>query len=401
MLPSLLGQTAPYDPMMWAGSNIAPNESVYLSGGGGLAAGVYPLLPARYALLPGAFLISVASGYQDLTPGTTFLASNSFPIVSGHFTYGGTGIGDTRTSGFLIEPGSYANQLADYTSTLASTFFPPGAGTTTQPTVGVSPLPADAGTLIVSVQSGFDALGKVNGGAASGGEGATVEISAPAIVIDPSVSAAGSAVSGQVHLASGVLDGWDAGRLWIGAQTGANGSVEVTASSVSVTAGSVLSADEVALAATGNVQVDAGASIVTTSASLATATPLSATASPTTLALTGASAGSAVLIASDLNAWQVSRTGIAGSGGTLTLSQGAQVGSRGAVTIDAPDGARWATVRYQDPERSSRSARRRSPSRRRARWPAGLRWMGASLPRSARRAPSRSRPRMRSTSNSL
>ena len=337
VLPSLAGQTAPYDPMMWLGSNIAPNQSVYLSGGGGLAAGVYPLLPARYGLLPGAFLVSVASGYQNLTPGTSFQAGNGFPIVSGYFTYGSTGIGDTHTSGFLIEPGSYASQLADYTPNLASTFFAPGAGTTTQPAVGVSPLPADAGTLLVSVQSGFDALGKVNGAAASGGEGATVEISAPSIVIDPSVSAAAAGI-GQVHLVASILDSWDAGRLWIGAQTGANGSVEVTASSVQVTAGSLLSADEVALAATGNVQVDAGASIMSTSASVASAPPLSAGALPTALALTGGSSGSAVLIASDLNAWQVSRSGSTGAGGTVTVSPGAEVGSRGAITIDAPDG---------------------------------------------------------------
>jgi filamentous hemagglutinin len=354
ILPSLEGQTAPYDPMMWQGSNIAPNESVHLSGGGGLAAGVYPLLPARYGLLPGAFLIQVASGYGDLTPGTAANAPNGYPIVSGYFTYGNTSIGDTRTSGFLIEPGSYSEQLADYTPNLASTFFAPTTGTTPQqPAPGVSPLPADAGTLVVSVQNEFDALGTVKGGGgAGGGEGATVEIAAPAIEIDPSL-AGSSTTPGQIHLPASVLDSWDAGRLWLGAEVGPDGSgspnpgsvtvttspVTVTASSVEVTSGSALSADEIVLAATGNVQIDPGASVTTTSMSSATMTPLAASATPSTLSLSGSSSEASVLIASDLNDWQVSRgTGAGGSAGTLEVASGARVASRGSLTVDAPGG---------------------------------------------------------------
>ena len=179
VIPSMRGQTAPYDPMLWAGSNIVPNESVYLNAGSGLAAGIYPLLPARYGLLPGAYLVSVASGYQDLQPGVSNQASNGYPIVSGYFTYGNTGIGDTRTNGFLVEPGTYAQVLANYSSVNASTYFAGSAAN--QTTIPSSPLPADAGILLVSVQTEFDALGSVNGAAAKGGEGATIEIAAPQI----------------------------------------------------------------------------------------------------------------------------------------------------------------------------------------------------------------------------
>jgi filamentous hemagglutinin len=347
VLPSLQGQTAPYDPMMWAGSNLAPNESVYLSGGGGLAAGLYPLLPARYGLLPGAFLVSVASGYQDLQPGITAQAANGFPIVSGYFTSGSTGIGDTRSSGFLVEPGTYAPTLSGYTNIYASTFFSNAAntGASTVPTIPASPLPADGGTLLVSAQDGFNALGEVNGAAGPGGVGATVEINAPQIEIDPSVQA-NSSSGALTHLSAPVLDGWDAGRLWLGlasvpgtAAGQAGGSYTVAASSIEVTTGSSLSADEIILAGTGKVQVDGGASVTTSSIVGGAATAVASSAAATTMPLTGNSAGAAILAASDLNDWLPDRGGITPTtAGVLSVVSGATVGSRGALTFDAPGG---------------------------------------------------------------
>ncbi|MFZ4600620.1 MAG: hypothetical protein ACOYNN_18405, partial [Terrimicrobiaceae bacterium] len=43
-------------------SNLAVGDRVYLAGGAGLDAGTYTLLPRRYALLPGAFLVTPQSG---------------------------------------------------------------------------------------------------------------------------------------------------------------------------------------------------------------------------------------------------------------------------------------------------------------------------------------------------
>ena len=65
ILPSLRDGFAPFDPQEYPGSDLKPGESIYLSGGNGLAAGFYPLLPARYALLPGAMLVSAVAGTTD------------------------------------------------------------------------------------------------------------------------------------------------------------------------------------------------------------------------------------------------------------------------------------------------------------------------------------------------
>ena len=339
VLPSLAGQAAPFDPMMWAGSNLTANESVYLSGGGGLAAGTYALLPARYALLPGAYLVSVASGFQDLRPGTSVQAGNGYSIVSGYFTNGTTGIGDTRTSGFLIEPGSYASTLANYGTVSASSFFGAALASAAAPPPPLSsPLPADAGTLVVNVQNSFSALGKVSGAGATGGEGATVEIVAPQLIVDPSATTASSA-PGVVHLGSDVIDSWNAGRLWLGLQADATGAATVSTTTVEISAGSRLSADEIVLGALNGVQVDSGASLQTTSALNNALTPKSATSDPTALSLNAASAGAALLAVSDLNYWVPTRAVNANAGdASLNIEAGSSVATRGALTLDAPAG---------------------------------------------------------------
>src|SRR5262249_35810830 len=51
VLPGLAGRFAPYDPAYYDGSDLSPTQSVYLAGVPGLPEGLYPLLPARYALL--------------------------------------------------------------------------------------------------------------------------------------------------------------------------------------------------------------------------------------------------------------------------------------------------------------------------------------------------------------
>src|SRR5262249_39725943 len=101
ILPALDAGVAPFDPNASSGSGLQVGASVYLSGVPGLPSGNYILLPARYALLPGAFLVSAAgSQYQDIAPGQLYPAQGGGWITSGYLTVAGTGLGATRTSGF-------------------------------------------------------------------------------------------------------------------------------------------------------------------------------------------------------------------------------------------------------------------------------------------------------------
>ncbi len=70
-------------------------DRVYLTGGPGLAAGEYALLPARYALLPGAKLVRPVTGYGMVAPGQGLARSDGTTIVQGERR----GLGRAGTAG--------------------------------------------------------------------------------------------------------------------------------------------------------------------------------------------------------------------------------------------------------------------------------------------------------------
>jgi filamentous hemagglutinin family protein len=337
IVPSLTGSSAaPYDPMLWAQSGLQPGASVYLSGGGGLAAGTYLLLPARYGLLPGAYLISRDPGFSDLVPGTAATATDGSVVVAGKFTFADTGLGDTRFSGFDVHPGnSYANTLATYGNNLASAFFAPGAPTAT---AGGSQT-IDGGTLALAVTDSLSALGSVLASAADRkGEGAQVEIEAPALEIDPSVSAATARPNGVVTIGADTLHAWAPGRLLLGGLLSGPETVTVGTNVVHFTPGASVSADEVIVAARQAIIVDAGATVASSSLASGVAPSSARFDTPTTLSLQGTGAGqAAVLAVSDLADLVVARPTASGAPlASIALAAGATVGSRGAIVADSP-----------------------------------------------------------------
>ncbi|HVN44296.1 MAG TPA: filamentous hemagglutinin family protein [Steroidobacteraceae bacterium] len=357
VIPGLGSKFAPYDPLMYEGSTLSPGQSIYLSGGGGLAAGVYTLLPARYGLLPGSFLIEAVSGYPNLQPGTQFRLPNGGTVVAGRTTFADTGLGATQYSAYAVlpggpaapagstAPGGYGHQLADYQDWLASNFFAPSSSSTSASTpTNTSPpvLPADAGTLVVSVTDALDALGTVLGKGASGGRNAQIFLSAPQIEIDPSVVA--SHQTGTVHLSTGVLDSWNAGSLVIGATQTAPDVLQPLADTVRVNTGAALAANEVLLVANQGITIAGGASVESTSATGASKPSPALSATPTSLTLSGdGAAGAAVVVLSDLDYFAPMRPAATGAPpATVTIASGAHVGSLGSITVDAPGGAQIA-----------------------------------------------------------
>ncbi len=65
-------------------NNSAVGQAVYLSGIPGLAAGVYTLLPAKYATLPGAFRVTLASGSAPALPGRTETLPDGTVVAAGY-----------------------------------------------------------------------------------------------------------------------------------------------------------------------------------------------------------------------------------------------------------------------------------------------------------------------------
>ncbi len=360
VLPYTRGEAAPQDAQE-SDPSIVPGESVYLSGGAGIAAGAYPLLPARDALLPGAFLVRIEPSFQSTAAGKLGSLADGTPVIAGYLTYGSTGLHQTPGyEGFAVYPGSYGGQLAAYDISLASSFFSAAAvlADASRPA-----LPADAGSLSLAVSRSLQGAGTVQTAAANGGLEAPIQIAAPDLYIG---TAPAGLPSDTVTLSDTLLDSWRPGMLLLGGQLADNSVITTTSSATTVTpqpaststidvlantvtlgAGSNLKAGQVVVVANNTIDVRGGATVQSTSA-VAGAAPMPL---PAQQAVTLSNPDAALLAVSDSN-WLVplhaalaasdgttaAAASSAGSGGVILLESGASLASRGSVTLDGLGG---------------------------------------------------------------
>ena len=219
----LPANVTPYDPNISAGVMLQPGDSVYLSGMPGLPAGVYQLLPSRYALLPNAYLVTEVSGYQDIQRGQSFSVLGGGTIVAGYRAVAGTSFGDSRTNGFDVVPASIVLQQAQYTTTGANQFFASqaaaqAANQTTSPGASPTPvslprLPQDSGVVALVASDALTVSGTLRTAPASGGLGAEVDISSTGILV---ASGAAATQPGQLLLTTASLNDLGAQTLLLG-----------------------------------------------------------------------------------------------------------------------------------------------------------------------------------------
>jgi hypothetical protein len=374
ILPASKGQAGPYDPEESTQSTLG--QTIYLSGGAGIAAGYYALLPPRYALAPGAVLIQLESSFVSAQGGQIGTLANGTPVIGGYVTSGATGLhlGSQLTDyeGVAIYPSGYAQKLSAYTISNASSYF--SAIATTAGTGTVSE-PADAGTFNISVtpaaMNALDIEGTVLTAAASGGRGAQVNVSAPELTI---TSGATTANDATLAISGTVLQSWNASSLTLGgvatAVTESNTAnpcygatctdIAVGANNVVVDSGVQLTADQIEIVAQQSITLQSGASLLSTSGK--SGTPLSTLPAPSTAILTTASESTtaspqqsllpqgALLAVSDLSLPVVCRstacipsTGVGApsdsatpASATITAVSGSTLSSGGALSIDAP-----------------------------------------------------------------
>jgi filamentous hemagglutinin family protein len=334
VLPSLAGQYAPIDPQEFAGSDLKPGDSIYLSGLGDLPAGVYPLLPARYALLPGAFLVSAVAGTNDLVPGAVTSLADGTRVIAGYRTFGDTQFGSNQFSGFAIRPGSYGRALAQYDDFRASTFL---ANRAAQLELGRVTLPADAGSFSLFVGSELDARGVVRTAAATGGQGATIDVSALRLAV---TSGPGDGAPDTVDISSDTLKAWNPARLILGGHldSASASALDVSASEVQIKAGASLAFDEVLIAARDRLAIDDGATVASRSGVDSRAS-VNLGAEPVHLDLAGDdSANAAVVAVSDLADLRFDRSTSSAAAGAVDIAAGAQIASRGSLSLEAPGG---------------------------------------------------------------
>lgn len=334
VVPSYGSEFAPYAPFNpstgatalngnpgYINSTLHVGDQVRLDGGGGLPAGVYTLLPARYALLPGAFLVTPLSGSAQGTIGKP----DGSAIVSGYRFNGleqGYTIPDLATRFEVARPEVIAKR-AEYTRFSANGFFP---------TTGSLRLPGDAGQLVLAATKQMALAGSVTSSGDTGFRGGLVDISSASdIFINDGT---GSGPAGALTLDASLLSSFGSASLLIGGtrSTTAEGSL-VTANTGSITldnGSDALSGREIILVAKNSINLAAGSTLEQTGAPSAGGDTLVIGTEGT------ANSGNGALVRVSANTGSgLIRHGVT-PGGTVTLGIGAGATVRGAsLTLDS------------------------------------------------------------------
>jgi filamentous hemagglutinin family protein len=319
ILPGVDAPVAQYDPAEWSAYRLAPGTAVWLPEGAGVPAGAYTLLPARYALLPGAYLVTAVDGFSDLPPGQSLPTPLGGRIVAGSFGMAGTTLRDSRTQGFEVRPGTSVQQEARYDLSLASKYF-----AAIDPRLASTRVPADAGTATLLAATSLSLEGQLRAAVPTGGRGSTLEIAAPELVITDGSEA--PLPPGAVAVSAAQLGALGAQTLVIGGTSQSDGAIrqlDVRSGSVRVAAGAQLVAPDIMLVANDLVEVQSGATV----------SALGRVAgSETALAMP---AGAALLRASVAGQVDVIRGSAASApSGRLVLASGSTVRAPGSITLD-------------------------------------------------------------------
>ena len=298
-------------------------DCIHLGAGAGLEEGNYTLLPARYALLPGARLVSLKGG----TPIGTLELPDGSTLVPG-FRFNGLNAERTLNSQLswfeVLSPEALSDRAA-YVSYTGNEFLRTSA---LQLEAKVPRLPGDAGQLTLQASSTMILNGRVAAGAPSGSRGGLVDIASPSDIVI--TGEGGTAGPGKLSLDAAQLSSFGAESLLIGGirKVGPN-STTITVKTGNLTVdngGTPLSSPEIILVANKALTLTAGAEILQTG---------TLQAGGDTLALTGD--GTLIRVTSDADA-RTTRTGLGGSTEPrMTIGAGAHIAGAN-VTLDSTYG---------------------------------------------------------------
>ncbi|MBS1212689.1 MAG: hemagglutinin-related protein, partial [Proteobacteria bacterium] len=221
VLPGFKGDFAPYDPLESPASGLRVGDTVHLAGGGGLKAGDYVLLPAHYALLPGAYLLSEEPGTRDFLPGSQLRNGQGDFLVAGYRKVAGSDLYAARWSGFAVTQRSVVRTRAEYDVSRGNDFFSAQAA---RKKVDAPMLPRDAGAMRVSADTALTLAGTVRAEAGKQGNGGLIDIEVRRLAV-VSAKGGGGATPGTVELSDAELDRLQVPSILIGGvrETGESG----------------------------------------------------------------------------------------------------------------------------------------------------------------------------------
>lgn len=238
---------APFDPA-YAGDPLI-GQSVYLNGAPGLPEGNYVLLPAHYALLPGAFRLvqDTRVPYVDalVQPGTRVLADGTLQI-GGYFRDSLTGSRDALSSVFQVQSAATWQQYSEYQFTGLNDYFSAAAAEAGQ----LRRAPGDAGKLSLLATTDLTLDARILASAPQGRAGAELQVAAPQLQIR---SGSATPISNYLSIDAERLNSIGASRIVLGATSldflGVIESFSVIATDVDIaTLGAPLRAGEIVIA---------------------------------------------------------------------------------------------------------------------------------------------------------
>ncbi len=336
VIPNLGQDYAPFD-QVYSGSSapVGVGQSVYLTGVPGLVAGTYTLLPARYALVPGAFLVEANVAGSKLLPTQVAPQLDGATLTTGYRTDIGTGARDANWSTFKVTDGAIFRPTAgtiskapsQYILTSANSFFANPNKTDGKKVV----LPQDVGRL--SIDAAKLALdGAVVANKVAGGAGLNVDISSTNIRV---VSNQDLSDTSSLQLTAGSINALNAESLLLGGSRKLqNGVVEITTNAETVSvennSANIVKTPEFIAAAKDNITVKTGAAINT---GVASKTPAKT--------VIKADGEGALLALSSNNDISYSRTGGSASStqGELNIEAGSSLKAGNSVVLDATKSA--------------------------------------------------------------
>ncbi len=264
ILPGFAGAYAPAAPSLtantYAGALPLAGQQITIPGGvPGLPAGTYTLLPAYYALLPGAWRVELSPGAGILTVPVQALPNGSY-LATAYGSIANTGIRAALATPAVLTPGSQVRDYSQYDEERPGDFLLAQAALFGTPRPA---LPADAKTLQLEYPQtpgplpALSFAGTALFGAAPGGLGGTLVVGSPngTAAADFEITAdAATPTPGYVSIRASALDAFGAQRLSIGGiELLQAGDVVVfqqqQTNSVTVRSGATLAAPEVFLIA--------------------------------------------------------------------------------------------------------------------------------------------------------
>ncbi len=273
ILPGYAAQYAPYAP-----NNTGPNaqqlggdpgyvsdalkigDQVYLEGIPGLAPGTYTLLPRRFALLPGAFLVTAKGGTAY---GTIAVPDGSY-LVSGYRVNALNQAQTVQTlrSRFEVASASVVGSRASYDEYRGDSFISAAADRLNL--ASVQRLPTDSGSLAILAGTALRMEGSVLTAPQGAGRGSSVDIRSTADIEIIGGTGVASGGTGAV-LNSAAVTAWGAESLLIGGRRYRVGDeIRVDVGTANITLnnpGGTLAADDIALVAKTRTTIAAGSSI--------------------------------------------------------------------------------------------------------------------------------------------